>query len=233
METAHAVSRLSVFTTAVAFVSLAVSPPVPLFAQLSNYSVDFGLVIDLERLRPLLDGCSDVGILETVRSDIEQVGDLEQLRGPLEQLGIVQFHGCPTSVAGVAGVVALPPGAAEADSSGPAPLTCTHVDGAQLVNTNGEYMGRIASRFDSESIFNRFGRFGSRFSASSIWNRFGAGSRFRADSPWNRFSQGLAIVRSGSVIGRLTVNRFVSNGFHPLEVAASCYGTTGLEDPNG
>ena len=65
-----------------------------------------------------------------------------------------------------------------------------------LFDSNDEFKGCLdCSRFDSDSICNRFGNYGSRFSSDSIWNCFGTvGSRFSGESPFNRFGQGLKIV---------------------------------------
>ena len=61
----------------------------------ARYIVDLGAQSDYEALRPLIDGCSDLGKLERYRSAIESVGDLEELRPVLENQGVVEFRGCP------------------------------------------------------------------------------------------------------------------------------------------
>lgn len=61
----------------------------------AEYVIDFGLVTDLERLRPLIDLCTDFGSLERNRGALGSVGDLEKLRDFLVRIGVVQFSGCP------------------------------------------------------------------------------------------------------------------------------------------
>lgn len=51
----------------------------------ADYQVDLGLVTDLEDIRPLVDGCSDIGDLEDHRDALDSAGDLEDLRSFLEE----------------------------------------------------------------------------------------------------------------------------------------------------
>ncbi len=83
----------------IVFLSLLLLISAPVFA--ADYEVDLGIVLDLEDIRPLVDGCADIGILEDIRFSLDLVGDLEDLRSFLEDLGYVFFHGCPTGVWGV------------------------------------------------------------------------------------------------------------------------------------
>jgi hypothetical protein len=61
----------------------------------AEYVIDFGVITDLERLRPLIDSCTDFGSLERNRSVLESVSDLESLRDFLERIGVARFRGCP------------------------------------------------------------------------------------------------------------------------------------------
>ena len=76
-----------------------------------------------------------------------------------------------------------------------------------LVSSNNESSGCLdCSRYDSESVCNRYGNYGSRYGSDSIWNRYGIGSRYNSDSPWNRYGRGLRIVdRQGNLVGRLSI----------------------------
>jgi len=65
-----------------------------------DYWVDFGLVLDLEDIRQLIDGCLDLGVLEAVRNRLEAAVDLEQFRSGLEDVGVVEFRDCPAGVVG-------------------------------------------------------------------------------------------------------------------------------------
>jgi len=62
----------------------------------AEYVIDFGLITDLERLRPLIDLCTDFGSLERNRRLLESASDLESLREFLERIGVARFSGCPT-----------------------------------------------------------------------------------------------------------------------------------------
>ena len=62
------------------------------------------------------------------------------------------------------------------------------------------------SRYDGDSVCNRYGTYGSRYSSDSIWNRYGIGSRYNSESPWNRYGTGLKIVdRQGRFYGYLKI----------------------------
>jgi hypothetical protein len=94
--------------------------------------------------------------------------------------------------------------------------------GASLVSDEEppHFLGNLSNRFDSESIFNRFGTYGSRFSSDSIWNKYGSyGGKYSSYSPFNKYtSTPPLIVKDGSVIGRLTVNRYVRGALDPYAV---------------
>ena len=64
----------------------------------ATYQVNLGLVTDFEDLRPLIDRCSDLGSLETLRRQLEAASDLERLRPLLEKRGLVEFRMCPDSI---------------------------------------------------------------------------------------------------------------------------------------
>jgi hypothetical protein len=74
------------------------------------------------------------------------------------------------------------------------------------------YLGCLnCSKYDSDSIWNRFGNYGSRFSDTSIWNRFGTyGSKFNDESPWNTFGRNPPVVvdHDGNFYGYFTANQF-------------------------
>lgn len=92
-----------------------------------------------------------------------------------------------------------------------------------MVADDGTYLGKIASEFASESIFNEFGTYGSEFSAKSIWNKFGTyGSEFSRQSPFNEFSTTPpAIVRQGKIIAYLSVSKTLRGAVSP-NVLKSC-----------
>lgn len=71
-----------------------------------EYFIDFGLVLDLEELRPLVDLCADFGALERHRTRLERTSDLESLRDLLERVGVARFEDCPR-IKGLDGVTRI------------------------------------------------------------------------------------------------------------------------------
>jgi hypothetical protein len=70
------------------------------------------------------------------------------------------------------------------------------------------------SRYNSDSICNRYGTYGSRYSSESIWNRYGVGSRYNAESPFSRSGRGLKVVdRSGKFYGYFSISTNGSKQF--------------------
>ncbi len=80
-------------------------------------------------------------------------------------------------------------------------------------NPHKTFLGCLnCSKFDSQSVCNKFGQLGSLFTSDSIWNASGRfGSKSSSDSPWNVFStSGPVIVdESGQFYGRLTASKSV------------------------
>ncbi len=77
-----------------------VAPP----AMAVDYQVDVGAVLNLEDIRPLIQACSNLGLLEPLRFRLSSTTDLEQLRTTLESRGIAEFSGCPPLMRSVYGV---------------------------------------------------------------------------------------------------------------------------------
>ncbi|MBW2942163.1 hypothetical protein [Zhongshania aquimaris] len=63
-----------------------------------DYTVDYDVVTDLEKIRPLIEQCSDVTVLTPYRGMLSGVEDLESLRGMLERIDLGRFNGCPDGV---------------------------------------------------------------------------------------------------------------------------------------
>lgn len=69
------------------------------------------------------------------------------------------------------------------------------------------------SKYDSDSIWNKFGTYGSRYNPNSIWNKYGTyGSKYNAASPWNKYSSDPPVVTDsdGNFYGYFSANRFVA-----------------------
>ena len=77
-----------------------------------------------------------------------------------------------------------------------------------LYSSDNEFKGCLdCSRYDSNSVCNRYGDFGSSYSGDSIWSRYGLGSRYNGDSPFARYGQGLKMVdNSGNFYGYFSIS---------------------------
>jgi len=74
------------------------------------------------------------------------------------------------------------------------------------------FLGTIEDEFSSEFIFNDYGSYGSEYSSTSIWNDYRTyGGEYSLYSPFTPYSSTPPIiVKSGKIIGRLTVNKYLS-----------------------
>ena len=111
-------------------------------------------------------------------------------------------------------------------SSAHAKEICTVLKDATVLaqddeNTN---LGKIASPYDSNSIFNEYGTFGSQYSTTSIWNSYGTfGSEYSTHSATNKYtSTPPMIVKGGKVLGYLTVNKSVQPSISPNLLKELC-----------
>ena len=73
-------------------------------AMAVDYEVDVRVVVNLEELRPLIQGCSNLGLLEPLRFRLTSATDLEQLRSTIESRGVAEFSGCAPLMRAVYGV---------------------------------------------------------------------------------------------------------------------------------
>lgn len=90
-----------------------------------------------------------------------------------------------------------------------------------LIAADGQFLGILSSqKFQTESVMNEYGSYGSSYSSTSIFNRYcNYGNEYNSLSPFNSYSHNppRVFVR-GSLIGYLTVNRFISNRIDPHEL---------------
>ena len=73
-------------------------------AMAVDYEVDVRVVVNLEVLRPVIQGCSNLGLLEPLRFRLTSATDLEQLRSTIESRGVAEFSGCVRLMRGIYGV---------------------------------------------------------------------------------------------------------------------------------
>lgn len=82
-----------------------------------------------------------------------------------------------------------------AASGGSVSLTCTGVNGGVIYAQDGQFLGKLSSQFDNQSILNQYGNYGSQFSSTSMYNQFSNyGSQFAAYSAYNQFSNSPPIL---------------------------------------
>lgn len=86
----------------------------------------------------------------------------------------------------------------------------------------GTFLGKISSRYDSNSIFNEYGKYGSKYSSTSIWNPYGQyGSKYSSYSAFNDYtSYPPKIIRGDKIIGYLTTNKHIQGAVNPHSLLA-------------
>lgn len=96
---------------------------------------------------------------------------------------------------------------------------CTTLAGAKVLadNNQKQYLGLIASKYDADSIFNKYGTYGNKYGSNSIWNEYGHyGGKYSGFSPFNPYStKPPQIVKDKKTVGRLTVNKSIKGGVSP------------------
>jgi trimeric autotransporter adhesin len=87
---------------------------------------------------------------------------------------------------------------------------CSQIAGALVIGDDGQYLGRLTNRFDSQSVFNEFGTYGSPYSSTSTNNTYGTyGSPYSSLSANNPYaSRPPVLVKNGVAIAYYTVNNF-------------------------
>jgi hypothetical protein len=100
---------------------------------------------------------------------------------------------------------------------------CTIIAGATIVSKDGKYLGKISSKYDSDSILNVYGAYGSKYNSDSIWNEYGMyGGKYSSDSPFNPYSSTPPfVIKDGEKIAHLTVNKNLESPLNPY-VIKSC-----------
>lgn len=103
---------------------------------------------------------------------------------------------------------------------------CTIVDGAVIIAQDAEhtYLGKITSKYDSDSIFNEYGTYGSQYSSKSIWNEYATfGGKYSSYSPFNEYSsEPPMIIKDRSLLGYLSTNKYIQGSVSPNLIKALC-----------
>lgn len=100
---------------------------------------------------------------------------------------------------------------------------CQIIAGASVVADDGKFLGKLTSKYTSDSILNEYGTHGSKYSSDSIWNQYGTyGGAYSSLSPFNQYtSTPPVLVKEGKVIARLTLNKYLQGALNPY-VVNSC-----------
>ena len=76
------------------------------------------------------------------------------------------------------------------------------------------YLGKLnASKYDSESIWNKYGQYGSKYNSKSIWNEYGRyGGKYSNYSPFNPYATHPPVLvdSQGNFYGYFTANKYKS-----------------------
>lgn len=107
-------------------------------------------------------------------------------------------------------------------------INCSDFDDASVIAYDKKYLGKIASQYQSDSIFNEYGTYGSEYSSDSIWNQYGTyGSKYSSQSSFNEYTNTPPeIVQDKTIIGYLTINKYKQNAINPVELGTHCYNVT-------
>jgi hypothetical protein len=102
---------------------------------------------------------------------------------------------------------------------------CEQLDGAMVVNEEGEFLGLVAYPSNSDSIFNEYGRYGSEYRSDSIWNQYGKnGSEYRSNTAFNEYTRSPPrIIKNRKIVAYLTVNKSIRGGVNPRLLGMICY----------
>lgn len=84
-----------------------------------------------------------------------------------------------------------------------------------IVECNNDYifLGKIAKKYDQDSIFNKYGDHGSKYDNNSIWNKYGDyGSKYSDCSPFNKYTSSPPMILIGeNIVGYLSMNQYAGS----------------------
>ena len=96
-------------------------------------------------------------------------------------------------------------------------------------NSQDDFLGCYdCSKYESDSICNKYGTYGSKYSSESIWNKYGTyGSKYSSSSPWNKYSSGddvpVLVDRRGNFYGYFTINCYRGDAFNSCKKFKDAY----------
>ena len=76
-----------------------------------------------------------------------------------------------------------------------------------LFSDDNDFHGCLdCSKYDSNSVCNKYGEYGSKYNSNSIWNKYGIGSKYNNSSPFSKYGTGLKVVdRDGNFYGYFSI----------------------------
>jgi len=103
---------------------------------------------------------------------------------------------------------------------------CFQANGASVIAQDDEntYLGKVISRFENGSIFNKYGTYGTEYNNKSIWNKYSTfGDKYSLNSSFNNTSSTPPMhIKQGKVIGYLSSNKSILNSISPNLLKALC-----------
>lgn len=92
------------------------------------------------------------------------------------------------------------------------PSTILYIYGGKKAE---DYLGKLnASKYDSESIWNKYGKYGNKYNSQCIWNLYGTyGSKYGTYSPFSTSASypPILVDQSGRFYGYFTANKYKTN----------------------
>jgi hypothetical protein len=101
---------------------------------------------------------------------------------------------------------------------------CYELAGAKIIASDGAYLGTLSEKYSSDSIYNEHGVHGSKYSSNSIWNTHSDyGNEYSRQSAFNNHATNPPVLlKSGKVVGKVTIDPYAYGGTNPLTIGEEC-----------
>ena len=89
--------------------------------------------------------------------------------------------------------------------------------GCHVEAADGTFLGKLASKYNQESISNDYGQYGSKYAQTSMFNEYSPfGSAYSQTGAFNKYAQEPPrIVLDGKLLAYVTVNEFKTPRIDP------------------
>lgn len=86
------------------------------------------------------------------------------------------------------------------------------------------YLGKVANKYDADSIFNEYGIHGGPYEQDSVWNPYATfGNEYNEYAATNKYTgTPPMLVKNKTVIGFLSANKSMRGAISPLMLKALC-----------